>query len=174
MDKELRSTIGITIVVSILLLMSFPTTLAEDETVTINWYIPDVTTIDVALLDSQAFIEFRPTSGTFDNQSAYNMAEGSEAINITNTGTVDINLNLDFAGDFPTGVTYFRLSSAYDFNDGLIQRNWDPSNETVPQVCNVSVGAQDHVSYYVWSSGVTMTNDTHPWTQNLVISTVAT
>lgn len=174
-EKDIKQALGITLILTILLVTFFPVTLAEQENVAVNWYIPDNINLDITYPTGLTSVDFRPATSTFGRQNAHKQVGGTPALNVTNAGNTDIDIALNLSGNLPTGVYYFNVSSAYgstNATQGSVCAWWGDWNETTQATINDTVCTGQHINYYCYSSGDNVNkgdNSTWPLTQDLVL-----
>jgi len=157
----------IAVLMSIIAVTPFLTAQAYTESVTLKYIIPQVTTFSVQFPTGLGLIQFEPSGATFSNLPASSQDATTSAMNITNTGNVDIKIDASLTADLPTGVTEFRINTANDYNGGWW---WTDANETSAQTIINSLAMGDSVDFWAWSTGANVPAGTYTSTQLQLVS----
>ena len=147
--------------------------LADTANVSVKWYIPSDLGMSVQYPTGNTAVEFRPASGTFDDEGADSQADGTYAFNVTNTGNVNIDIAGNFTQDLPTNVEFFNLSLTWaqlPTPDWF----WVPANDTSQQTIVTNLAVSGVEGFYANSTGTDVANDTYPHTKTFRLTSTAT
>lgn len=146
--------------------------MADTANVSVKWYIPSDLSMSVQYPTGNSAVDFKPASGTFDDEGADSQADGTYAFNVTNTGNVAINISGTFTTDLPANVEFFNLTlewASLPTPDWF----WVPANDTSSQwlVDNLAISGVE--GFYANTTGTDVANDTYPHTKTFQLTSVA-
>ena len=159
--------IAIALVVVIASVLPFLPAKADTQTVTLKYVIPQVTTFSVSFPTGLTQIEFEPSGASFTNQPAKSQDSTTAAMEITNTGNVNIKIDASLTADLPTGVTEFRLNDENSASGGWY---WTNSNETTSQTIISSLSMSSSKDFWAWTTGSNVPAGTYTSTQLQLVS----
>lgn len=161
MKHNMKKVLILAVVAVMSMCIVLPGVIGDTANIAIKWYIPSDLGITIQYPTGKAHIEFRPSGQTFVGEDADGQDSGTSAMNVTNSGNVDMDLDANISGSFdlPAGVTYFNLSTTFGNEN---EWWWTPANETTQQTIDTSLGMGNTQEYWCWSSGTNVANTTYP------------
>jgi len=148
--------------------------LSDTANVSIKWYIPSDTTLEVEYPIGYTSVDFRPGSRNFSDLGADGQATPSTyAFNVTNNGNVDIDIEGAFTTDMPTNVTWFNISTTMPTDATDYDFMWKHDNDTVGQAIITSLSPQSKTGFFANTSGVMVENTTYPFSKTFQLTSSA-
>jgi hypothetical protein len=144
------------VIATLMVAMAFgavvPTISADSENVTTTWIVPGDTTISVSYPSGEGKIEFDATDAgqNFTDLGATSMNPTTAALKVTNQGNQDLNIDMSWSSNWPTGVRFVNISVNDDTNGTSF--SFGAGNATVDQtVATISDGGNEE--FWFWTTG---------------------